>query len=48
MNEPSVIKDEGETSHASNSHGPTLPPSETVPDDQSASFAPKGKTIDIP
>ncbi len=48
LNEPSVIKDEGETSHASNSHGPTLSPSETVPDDQSASFAPKGKTIDIP
>ena len=36
------------SSHASNSHGPTLPPSETVPEDQSASFAPKGKTIDIP
>jgi len=38
-------------SHASDSHGPTLPPSETVPADESASSAsltPKGKTIDIP
>jgi len=25
-----------------------LPPSETVPADESASFAPKGRTIDIP
>jgi pilus assembly protein CpaB len=48
MNEPTPGKDDGIVSHASNSHGPTLPPSETVPDDQSASFAPKGKTIDIP
>ena len=48
MSEPTASKDEGDPSHASNSHGPTLPPSETVPDDQSASFAPKGKTIDIP
>ena len=48
MSEPSAGKDEGGVSHASNSHGPTLPPSETVPEDQSASFAPKGKTIDIP
>jgi Flp pilus assembly protein CpaB len=48
MTDPSADKDDGAVSHASNSHGPTLPPSETVPDDQSASFAPKGKTIDIP
>ncbi len=37
--------------HASNSHGPVLPPSETVPADESASSAsltPKGRTIDIP
>jgi pilus assembly protein CpaB len=47
MNDPSAGK-EGGVSHASNSRGPTLPPSETVPADQSASFAPKGKTIDIP
>ena len=43
---------EGESSHAANSRGPTLPPSETLPEtqpaDQSASFAPKGKTIEIP
>jgi len=41
----------GAPSHASDSHGPTLPPSETVPADESASSAsltPKGKTIDIP
>jgi pilus assembly protein CpaB len=48
MSEPTGGKDDGAVSHASNSRGPTLPPSETVPDDQSASFAPKGKTIDIP
>jgi pilus assembly protein CpaB len=48
MNEPSSGQDVGVASHASDSHGPTLPPSETVPDDQSTSFAPKGKTIDIP
>jgi pilus assembly protein CpaB len=48
MTDPSADKDDSAVSHASNSHGPTLPPSETVPDDQSASFAPKGKTIDIP
>jgi len=48
MSEPTANIDVGAPSHASNSHGPTLPPSETVPDDQSASFAPKGKTIDIP
>jgi pilus assembly protein CpaB len=41
-------KDESGVSHAANSQGPTLPPSETVPEDQSASFAPKGKTIEIP
>ncbi len=46
--EPTASNGEGISSHASNSQGPTLPPSETVPDDQSASFAPKGKTIDIP
>jgi len=45
--EPSA-SNEGAVSHASNSRGPTLPPSETVPADESASFAPKGKTIDIP
>jgi len=45
---PSAGKDEGGVSHASNSHGPTLPPSETIPADESASFAPKIKTIDIP
>ncbi len=48
MTEPTASNDEGTPSHVANSHGPTLPPSETVPDDQSASFAPKGKTIDIP
>jgi pilus assembly protein CpaB len=48
LSDPSAGKDEGGVSHASNSRGPTLPPSETVPADQSASFAPKGKTIDIP
>jgi pilus assembly protein CpaB len=48
MTDPPADKDDSAVSHASNSHGPTLPPSETVPDDQSASFAPKGKTIDIP
>jgi pilus assembly protein CpaB len=41
-------KDEGAPAQASNSHGTTLPPSETVPADESASFAPKGRTIDIP
>ncbi len=45
--EPSIGKNEDGVSHASNSRGPTLPPSETVPA-ESASFAPKGKTIDIP
>jgi pilus assembly protein CpaB len=45
---PSAAKPDGDASHASNSRGPTLPPSETVPADESASFAPKGKTIDIP
>ena len=47
----SANKDESAPSHASNSHGPTLPPSETVPADESASsasLAPKGRTIDIP
>ena len=37
--------------HAADSHGPTLPPSETVPADEaasSASLTPRGKTIDIP
>ncbi len=48
LSEPTTSSDQGVSSHASNSQGPTLPPSETVPDDQSASFAPKGKTIDIP
>jgi pilus assembly protein CpaB len=43
----SAGKDDG-ASHASNSHGPTLPPPEASPPDQSASFAPKGRTIDIP
>jgi hypothetical protein len=47
MSDPSAGK-QGGVSHASNSRGPTLPPSETVPADQSASFAPQGKTIDIP
>jgi pilus assembly protein CpaB len=47
-NAPSAAKADGDASHASNSRGPTLPPSETVPADESASFAPKGKTIDIP
>jgi pilus assembly protein CpaB len=47
-NTPSAAKPDGDASHASISHGPTLPPSETVPVDESASFAPKGKTIDIP
>ncbi len=46
--EPSATKEEGDASHASNSRGPTLPPSDTAAADQSASFAPKGKTIDIP
>jgi pilus assembly protein CpaB len=41
-------KDEAAPAQASNSHGATLPPSETVPADESASFAPKGRTIDIP
>jgi pilus assembly protein CpaB len=45
---PPASKDDDGVSHASNSHGPTLPPSETVPADESASFAPKIKTIDIP
>lgn len=48
INEPPANKDEGAAAHAENSRGPTLPPSETVPADQSDSFAPKGKTIDIP
>jgi hypothetical protein len=48
MSDPSAGKGESRDSHAANSHGPTLPPSDTVPADQSASFAPKGKTIDIP
>jgi pilus assembly protein CpaB len=43
-----VSKDEGAPAQASNSHGAALPPSETVPADESASFAPKGRTIDIP
>jgi pilus assembly protein CpaB len=40
----------GAPTHA-DGHGPTLPPSETVPADESASSAsltPRGKTIDIP
>ena len=48
--DPAAGKGNGAT-HASNSHGPTLPPSETVPADDSASSAsltPRGKTIDIP
>jgi len=45
---PSAGKDVGRMSRASNSRGPTLPPSETVPADESASFAPELKTIDIP
>jgi pilus assembly protein CpaB len=45
---PPASKDDEGVSHASNSRGPTLPPSETVPADESASFAPKIKTIDIP
>jgi pilus assembly protein CpaB len=48
MSDPSAGKGESRDSHAANSHGPTLPPSDTVSADQSASFAPKGKTIDIP
>jgi hypothetical protein len=47
----SASKDGSAPAHASNSRGPTLPPSETVPADESASsasLAPKGKTIDIP
>jgi hypothetical protein len=48
MSEASAGKDDGGASSAANSRGPTLPPSETLPADQSASFAPKGRTIDIP
>jgi pilus assembly protein CpaB len=48
LSAPPAGKDDGGVSHASNSRGPTLPPSETVPADESASFAPKIKTIDIP
>ncbi len=48
MNASPANKDEGGAAHAENSRGPTLPPSETVPADRSDSFAPKGKTIDIP
>jgi hypothetical protein len=47
----SASKPDSAPAHASNSNGPTLPPSETVPADESASSAsltPKGKTIDIP
>jgi pilus assembly protein CpaB len=48
ISDHSASKDDGALSNASNSHGPTLPPTDTVSADQSASFAPKGKTIDIP
>ena len=48
LREPTASGEDGGVSHAANSRGPTLPPSETVPEDQSASFAPKGKTIEIP
>ena len=41
----SAANDEG--SHSSKTAA-ALPPSETVPADESASFAPKGRTIDIP
>jgi pilus assembly protein CpaB len=43
-----VAKNEDAASHASNPNDSTLPAAETVPADESASFAPKGKTIEIP
>ena len=47
--EPSPGKDVAMTSHPSDAHAPSLPPSQVAPDDQSAnSFVPQGKTIDIP
>ena len=46
--EPSAGKDDASAAHASNSHGPTLPPPDAAAADPSASFEGKGKTIDIP
>ena len=45
----SASRDEDTGSHVSSPKtASALPPSETVPVDESASFAPKGRTIDIP
>ncbi len=46
--EPAAGKDDSSAAHASNSHGPTLPPPDAAPPDPSASFEARGKTIDIP
>lgn len=46
--EPSGGRDDNNAAHASNSHGPILPPPDAAPPDPSASFEGKGKTIDIP
>jgi pilus assembly protein CpaB len=47
-NDTSASRDEDSSHVSSPKTTAALPPSETVPADESASFAPKGRTIDIP